>query len=331
MKRTLAVLILMAVLASGCAPWEREGAAAPPRVLRLGYMANITHAQALLGLGDGSLERSAGIKVVPKVFTAGPPAITALFAGEIDLLYVGPSPALNGYVRSGGEALRLLAGGASGGAVFVVKPGIDPQRLDTARLATPGIANTQDIALRHMLHGQGLRTREQGGSVRVTPTAPAEILGLFARGQLDGAWVAEPWGARLIQETGAVLAWDERDLWPDRTFATTVLAVSPKFLRANREAVKGFLAAHVAITEWIVAHPEEAKVRLQAELSKLQGKPLPDEVFSAAFSRIDFTYDPMVSSVQAQAQRAYDLGLLGAREPELSGLYDLTLLKEVAP
>lgn len=220
-------------------------------------------------------------------------------AGELDLLYVGPVPAVKGYIRSEGKALRIIAGGALGGAVFVTRKGVDPRNLVEARLATPGVANTQDVALRHLLAQRGLRTREQGGSVTVTTMAPADILTMFSRGQLDGAWVAEPWGARIVKETGAVIAWDERDLWPDRRFATTVLVASTDYLARHPDTVRGFLQGHVALTRWITTHPREARAYLQQGLAKLQGKPLPDDVLSAAFERVDFTTDPMVESVKA--------------------------------
>jgi NitT/TauT family transport system substrate-binding protein len=331
LRRIWLLIIGLALLAAGCSPGESRRDHPDPTVLRLGYFANLTHAQAVLGVADGSLERAAGVKIRPKVFDSGPAAITALLAGEIDVLYVGPSPAVTGYIRSEGKVLKVIAGAASGGAVFMVRPGVDPQHLSGTRLATPGIANTQDVALRYMLQQQGLKPREQGGTVSVTPVAPAEMLGLFARGQLDGAWVAEPWAARLEAETGAQAALDERDLWPGHRFPTTVVVASTAYLKANPQAVKGLLAGHVALTQWIAQHPDEAKAKLRQALAALQGKALPEAVIAKAFARVEFLTDPLESAVHTQAMRAYDLGYLGARRPDLSGLFDLTLLKEVAP
>ncbi|HWI53460.1 MAG TPA: ABC transporter substrate-binding protein [Symbiobacteriaceae bacterium] len=331
-KRLWILAIALALLAAaGCSPGSGRRAQPAPTVLRLGYFANLTHAQAVLGLADGSLERAAGVPIRPKLFTAGPVAITALLAGEIDVLYVGPSPAVTGYIRSQGAALRIVAGAASGGAVFVVRPGVDPAHLDGAHLASPGIANTQDLSLRYVLEQQGLKPREKGGNVAITPVAPAEMLGLFARGQLDGAWVAEPWGARLVAETGARVAIDERDLWPDRRFPTTVVVASTAYLKANPAAVQGLLRAHADLTQFLREHPDAARGRLQSALAALQGKALPDAVMADAFGRVEYLLDPLPGAVQMQAQRAYDLGYLGARRPDLSGLFDLTLLEGVKP
>lgn len=327
--------LLAALLLTACAPREEgEGPApaeAPPAAIRVGYMPNLTHAQAVLGVAEGTFARQTGLEVNGRLFPAGSAALQALFAGEVDLLYVGPAPALNGYLRSGGAALRVVAGAASGGSVFVLRPGVDPEDLRGTRLATPGIGNTQDAALRHLLAQEGWRTRERGGDVTLSPMAPAEILSLFSRGELDGAWVAEPWGSRLILEAGGVLAIDERDLWPDRVVPTTLLVVRPDFLRQHPEIVRRFLEAHVAITQEIERDPDGARARVQAALADLQGRPLSDELIAEAWGRIDFTSDPMADAVAEQADRAFAAGLLGARRPDLSSLYDLTLLQEVAP
>lgn len=331
MRSWIPLIPLFLLVLSGCSAGESAQTQESSGTLRLGYMANLTHAQAVLGVADGSLERAAGVHVRAKVFPSGPPAVTALFAGEIDLLYVGPSPAVNGYIRSGGKALKVVAGAASGGAVLVVQPGVELHRLEGARLASPGVANTQDIALRNFLDQRGLRTRERGGDVSLIPIPPAELLSLFGRGQLDGAWVPEPWGARLVQEAGGRIALDERELWPGGRFATTLVVVSAPYLEANRETVRRFLEGHIAITRWLEEHPEEARHRLQAALADLQGRPLPDPVLAEALRRIDFLYDPMADSVRTQADHAYRLGLLGPRRPDLTGLFDLSLLKEVAP
>jgi NitT/TauT family transport system substrate-binding protein len=143
--------------------------------------------------------------------------------------------------------------------------------------------------------------------------------------------VAEPWAARLEAETGAQAAIDERDLWPGHRFPTTVVVASTAYLKANPQAVKGLLAGHAALTQWIAQHPDEAKAKLRQALAALQGKALPEAVIAKAFARVEFLTDPLESAVDTQAMRAYDLGYLGARRPDLSGLFDLTLLKEVAP
>jgi len=327
-QRLASLLLLMGLLGwsltGGCA----RGPSAPPP-LRLGYFANLTHAQAILGVAGGSLAKSAGVAISTRVFDAGPAAITALLAGEVDILYVGPSPAVNGYIRSNGKALRVLAGGASGGAVFAVRAGFDPANLERARLASPGVGNTQDISMRHMLAARGLAPTQKGGTVRLTPMANADILNLMKQGQLDGAWVPEPWGARLVHEAGARIAVDERDLWPQRQFATTVVVVATPYLQAHREVLRGFLAGHVAMTHWISEHPAEARVQLQAALAALQGRPLADQILADALSRVDFTALPMEASLREQARRAFTLGLLGEGEPDLGGLFALDLLKEV--
>ncbi|WP_050742111.1 ABC transporter substrate-binding protein [Symbiobacterium thermophilum] len=324
---------MVVLLLAGCSA-AREGSeqsGAPPGEVRIGYMPNLTHAQAVLGVAEGTFARHLGVPVRPRLFTSGSAALQALFAGEVDLLYIGPAPALQGYLRSDGDALRVIAGAASGGSVLVLRPDVDRDDLRGTRLATPGIGNSQDAALRYLLMQEGWRTRERGGDVTVSPMAPAEILTLFSRGELDGAWVAEPWGSRLIAEAGGVLAIDERELWPDGTVPTTLVAVRPGFLSEQPEAVRRFLEAHVSLTREIQADPDGSRERVRQALAELQGRPLSDLVMADAWARVDFTFDPMADAVAELADRAFRAGLLGASRPDLTSLYDLTLLQEVAP
>ena len=170
------------------------------KILRIGYFPNINHAQAVIGLGNGDFQKALGnsITVQPFLFNAGPSAIEALLAKRVDVTYVGPNPAINGYVVSDGKDLRIISGAASGGAVFVVRndSGIkSPKDFAGKKFASPQLGNTQDIALRKYLLDNGYKTTDNGGNVTVTPVANPDILTLFLKKQLDGAWVPEPWGA----------------------------------------------------------------------------------------------------------------------------------------
>jgi NitT/TauT family transport system substrate-binding protein len=305
-----------------------------PTVLRVGYFPNITHAQALVGRANGQFEKAlgAGVQVEWKAFNAGPSAIEALFANAIDITYVGPNPTVAGYVRSQGEAVRVIAGAASGGASLVVRKdaGIrNASDFHGKKVATPQLGNTQDVALRSWMRANGLKSREKGGDVQVIPISNPDQLTLFLKGQIDAAWAPEPWAARLVHVGGGRILLDERDLWPDHQFVITNIIVSTKFLKEHPDVVKGFLRTHVELTEWINKNPAQAKQVMNQQLQKETGKPLPPEVLDDAFSRMQVTYDPIRSSLLKSTQQAFDEGFLGRTKPDLSGLYDLTLLNEV--
>ena len=304
--------------------------------IRIGYFPNITHSQALIGFSTDrrDFEKIFGdsVHVDTKIFNAGPSAIEALFAGELDMAYIGPNPAINGYVRSHGQALRIIAGATSGGAVLVARSGVSIRTTadwSGKRIASPQLGNTQDVALRHYLVSNGLKTKENGGTVTIIPTQNPDILTLFHKGEIDGAWVPEPWGARLVKETGAKILLDERDLWPDRRFVTANIIVSTKFLKEYPSLVQQMLRAHVQLTGWIVAHPAEARTIANAEIKRLTGKALSGEVLADAWQRFDCTYDPIRSSLYSSADRAFALGYLGKTKPDLSEIYDLRLLNEI--
>jgi NitT/TauT family transport system substrate-binding protein len=326
----VALATCLATAVAGCSP-----TASPGRTpLHVGYFPNITHAQAVVGVADGSFRRAlgAGVDLRPHVFNAGPSAIEALFAGQLDLAYIGPNPAINGFVRSGGRALRIVAGATSGGAVLVVRSDASirqPSDFLGRRIASPQLGNTQDVALRRWLQEQGLTLREQGGSTAVLPIANPDILTLFLKKEIDAAWVPEPWGARLEQEAGGRLFLDERDLWPGRRFVTAHVIVRTGFLEAHPDIVARWLDAHVELTRRINADASGTKRALNLEIERLTGKRLPDAVLDAAWSRLDVTWDPVRASLQRSADAAFRLGFLGDAAPRLDGIYDLRVLNQV--
>jgi NitT/TauT family transport system substrate-binding protein len=303
-------------------------------IIRVGHLANITHPQALIGRANGAFDKglSPDARVEWKAFNAGPSVIEAIFAGELDLAYLGPSPVITGYVRSQGEALRVIAGATSGGAALIVRndSGIQgPQDFHGKKVATPQFGNTQDVSLRAWLDSKGLKPREKGGDVQIIPIANADQLTLFQRKQIDAAWAPEPWASRLIREGGGRLFLDERDVWPTHEFSTTVLIVSHKFLGQHPDLVKRFLRTHVELTVWATQNSAEAKRVIDSELQHETGKSLPAEIVDPAWSRLKPTVDPFRSSVAISAKRAADLGLLGRSQPNVDALFDLTLLNQV--
>jgi NitT/TauT family transport system substrate-binding protein len=332
-QRSLFVSLWLAVSLAACQAQPMAAPTAGPLTIRVGYFPNITHSQALLGLARGDFQQALGsnITIKPVIFNAGPSAIEALFAGQLDLTYIGPNPAINGYVQSKGEALRIVAGATSGGAALVVRPAANiqgPADLAGKRIASPQLGNTQDVALRNYIIANGLATKEQGGTVEVLPTENSQILDLFKQGQIDGAWVPEPWASRLVVEGGGQLLLDERDLWPSGDFVTAHIIVSTAFLKAHPDLVKAWLSAHVAVTQWETDHPAEAQTQLNAEIEKLTGKKLKDTVLTQAWARLRPTWDPISTSLIQSARSAYAAGFL-KENPNLDKIYDLTLLNEV--
>jgi NitT/TauT family transport system substrate-binding protein len=310
-----------------------SGADPRPARLRLGFFPNITHAQPNVGLERDTYQQALGehVRLEAVTFNAGPSAIEALFAGSIDATYIGPNPAINGYMRSNGAELRIFAGATSGGALLVVRPDArieKPGDFANKKVATPQLGNTQDVALRAWLKANGLDAREQGGNVNVQPIANADALSLFQRGQLDAAWAVEPWATRLLLEAGGRVFLDERTLWPNGDFVTTHLIVKTKFLKDRPDVVESLIRAHVDLTGYINANPAEARALVNQSIEKITSAALPQQVIDAAWENLRITYDPIASSLKKSADDAYALGFLD-QKPELKDIYDLGLLNEV--
>lgn len=327
-----ALFLLFAVALVGCG--SQSSSNNGPVTLNLGYFPNLTHAVALVGVERGTFKSVLGsnVKLQTKTFNAGPAEIEALFAGDIDIGYVGPNPAVNGYVKSHGEALRIIAGAASGGASFVVRSDEhiqSPSDLANKKFADPQLGGTQDVSLRYYLQQHGLKTVDKGGNVQILPTDNSTILTLFKQGKIDGAWVPEPYATRLVDEDQGKVFVDERTLWPGGRFVTTNVVVRTAFLNQHPDVVNKFLQAHVETVSYILSNPQSAKSIVNSEIKQITGKGLSSKELDQAYTNLDITYDPLTGSMLQSADRAYSLGYLGSSKPNLDGIYDLGPLNQV--
>jgi NitT/TauT family transport system substrate-binding protein len=320
----VAVVAVVALVAAGCGS---GGSGDEATSLRLGYFPNVTHATALVGVRDGIFQEALDeVTLEPTPFTAGPQAVEALFAGALDATYIGPNPAINAFVQSGGEGVRVIAGATSGGAFLVVADSIaTAEDLRGASLATPQLGNTQDVALRSWLREQGLSsTVDGGGDVSVLPQENSQTLDAFLAGSIDGAWVPEPWATRLVREGGGTVLVDERDLWPGGQYVTAHLVVRTEFLDDHPDVVRDLLRGHVNATEAVTSDPDHAQAAANDQIEAVTGKRIADDLIAAAWESLTFTTDPIASSLQASADHA------AAVDPvDLTDIYDLALLNEV--
>lgn len=330
--RVLAIAAAMIVLAA-CG--QNVSSAAPsddqPLTLRLGYFPNLTHAPALAGIKKGFFASALGssVTIETHTFNAGGDAVTAILSNSIDATFVGPSPTTNAFVQSHGQAIRVIAGSTSGGALLVVKPSITSiAGLKGKKIADPQLGATQDVALRWFLKSNGFATDTAGGGdVSILPQDNAQTLTAFKQGQIDGAWVPEPWASRLVIEGKGKVLVDERDLWPQGNFVTTNLIVRTDFLQAHPKRVKALLEGLYQAVAYINANPGDAQTLTNAAVADITGKQLASGVVSAAWPHLAFTLDPLAATLKTSADHAHSVGLLAG--VNLAGLYDLSLLNEV--
>lgn len=299
--------------------------------LRLGYFPNVTHAAAVLGVKNGTFQEALGdTKLETTTFNAGPAATEALLSGAIDATFIGPNPAINSFAKSNGEAIRIVAGATDNGASFVVAKDINgPADLAGKTLATPQLGGTQDVALRKWLLDNELKTQTTGGSdVDIVNQENSQTLDLFKSGEIAGAWLPEPWASRLVNEAGGKVLVDEKTLWPDEKFLTTVLIVSTPFLEQHPDTVKALIGGEIKEIKAIEADPAKAQTDLNAALADLTGKPLSDATIASAFANIEPTWDPLAGTLNTIAENGLAAGTLTSK-PDLNGIYDLRQLNAV--
>jgi NitT/TauT family transport system substrate-binding protein len=324
MKKTILLCLSLIVGLSGSLRAEKT-------LLRVGHFPNITHVQALVarrfsevakqsGTGQGWFEQRLGgdVEIQWYTYNAGPSAMEAIFADSIDLTYVGPSPAINAYSKSRGEEIRIVAGAANGGAALVVQPDSNLKTgadFKDKKIATPQLGNTQDVACRAWLSNQGLHITQLGGDAQILPTQNPDQLNLFRQKAVDAVWTVEPWVSRLELEAGGKVLVEESDS------VTTVLVSSVKFKEQKRDLLKKFVQAHIELTDWIKAHPEEAQKMVRDELTDLMKKPISPELVAHSWKRIILTNEVSQPSLETFVSNAQKAGFLRG-SPNLNRLVE---------
>lgn len=330
MTKVLAALAALAMLVSGCTrvqraeAWERGPVPdrGPAAELRLGYFPNVTHASALIGLEKGFFTAELGATtLVPTKFTDGATEVSAFLGGSLDAGFIGSGPALNAFAKSEGRAVRLVAGATSGGAQLVTAPDItSPEDLAGRVVVTPALGNTQDIALKTWLAETGL-----AGRVEVTNRDPAQTFAAFTKGEVQAAWLPEPWASRLVLDAGARVLLDEAELWPAGRFPTTVLLVRARFLAEHPQTVRALIRGLLNANAWAAANPADAAAAVNTQLEALTSKPLSDPVLARAYAGIELTTDPIAGAFPELAEDSVTAGI-ALRPVDLAGFADFTAL-----
>lgn len=304
---------------------------APLSVVRIAHFPNVTHAQALVGRDLGLFEKHLGdLETKYFVFNAGPSEIEAFFAGELDLGYIGPVPAINGNLRSNGEIV-ILAGATNAGAMLLVSKDSDIDsvaQLANKKIAIPQIGNTQHLSLLNLLSENDLSDTTKGGNVEVVPVSNPDIKVLLENGGIDAAYVPEPWASRLLYEIEAKILLDEREVFMGGDYSTALVIGRREFVEAHPEVVKGFLRAHLEATTYLKDESEMAKAILNNQIEALTGQKLALEVMDSVFERLTFSYDPVSESVLEFMRISKEEQLID-HVTEKSKLFDYTLLNEL--
>ncbi|GAA1381841.1 ABC transporter substrate-binding protein [Pseudonocardia kongjuensis] len=337
-RRTAAVLVaLLATVGvlAGCSRADEGGGAAasgetsPAAEVRLGYFPNITHAPALISVQNGLFAEELGdTALTPQTFNAGPDQVAALLGGSIDVAFIGSGPAINAFSRSNGEAVRLVAGSTSAGAQLVTSPDITtPDQLRGKTIATPQLGNTQDVALKTWLKENDLPIGDGPDAVTVQNIENPRTLDLFRTGEVAGGWLPEPWSSRLV-DAGASVFLDERTLWPDGEFPTTVIIVRTEFLQQHPETVEAILRAEQRAIEFIREQPEQARTISNQAIQEITGNALTEPVLERAFSELTFDTDPLAATWPQLAEDAVTAEIADT-PADLTGFLDPTAIDTV--
>ena len=251
--------------------------------IRVAFFPSIVHAVPIVGMENQTFAETLNddLNIEVKIFDSGPQVIESIFSNSVDLAYVGPGPVINGFLKSDGKDLKILASAANGGASFIIQKNSGLESIENysgKRVAAPQISNTQDVSLRHYLAQNGLTPAEKGGDVFVLNIANPDIYTLFAKGDIDGAWVPEPWATMLVEELDGVRLFDENEIWPENKFSSVLLIGRSDYIEKNPEVIKKWINANEKTVQWINDNPDESKKLYNQFMKGHMGKTLPEKI-----------------------------------------------------
>jgi len=324
---TILLSLTMSFFITSCSNSENNS----PKV-RIACFSNLTHAQAMIGMSGGQFQKALGenYEIEWKTFNAGPSEIEALIAGEVDIGYIGPVPAINGFVKSNGE-LQIIAGASDAGGILVSRKDLiikDVKELENKKIAVPQFGNTQDLILRNILKENGLKDSIKGGNVQVIQLENADIKTLIDRGEIDAALVPEPWGSRLIKEAGANVVLDYNQVYRQGAYTSAVVVARTDFIEKHPDIIKEFLEAHVQLTDYINKNSDTCKTDINSQITKLTKSSIPDDILGNAFKRLIITNNPEKDSIVDFIKVSKEEGLID-KEPDIEKLLNLEILNNV--
>ena len=303
------------------------------KTVRLGYFPVVGHAIPIIGVERGIFQdfMPSDVQIKPLVFDSGPQVVESMFAGSVDIAYVGPGPAINAFLNSEDGQIRVLSGAASGGTSFVVHPDVFSSSFDFAhkKIGVPQIGNTQDVSLRHYLSTLGLQTTEKGGTVTVYNIPNPDIVTLFLKGEIDGAWVSEPWATILVEQYDGIRLFYEEELWPNGQFATVLLIANTDYTDANPDILHGLLLAHYNVEQLINSDANMTSTSFNNFLYGHFGQKLDPDIVYVSVHNTEVTTDLLEDTVYEFAQRADALGYMGRGSYDLSDLFYETSIESV--
>ncbi len=291
LKKLISMVVGLGLVVSlaGCGSAGNQGSDGKTDV-RIAYFPNITHTQALVMKNQKTLENKWKDKcnVSWTSFNAGPAEVEAIFAGEVDLGYIGPVPALSANAKSNGD-VKIISNVTNAGAVLLRRKdsGIETVKdLAGKKVAVPQIGNTQHLCLLDLLTQNGLKTVDKGGDVTINASSNADILNLIDNGSVDAAVVPEPWGTTIEKNGSAEVLLEYDKLFLEGNYPTAVVIAGSDFMKEHPDLVKEFLQAHEDAALFINENGAQAREIVNKEIESVTGKALAADVIEKAFGRM---------------------------------------------
>jgi len=328
MLRTLVSAALAAALA--------QSAAADPVTLRVGWVAALSDAPLLM-YGKTGIARHEGQSYTldPIHFQGSPPMITALAAGEVDLVGLGFSTVPIAVLNAGMGDLRIIADQFQDGVPehysneFLALRDGPVQTVDDmkGRIAVANAAGSAiDMAMRAMFRKHGLEDKRNVTIVEAGfPNMPA----MLVERKVDLIAGARPFSVEPDFAAKVSVVFTQRDAIGRSQMA--VLGARQGFLEKNRAAVVDYLEDSLRAIRWYndPANHDEA-VKIMADATK---QPVAIATTWMFTKEGDFYHDPDglpdLDALQANIEIERELGFIKT-DLDVKAITDLSYVKEAA-
>ena len=275
--------------------------------VKIGYLPS-DHDSALFVAQSQKLYEAQGINVETSQFNNGGDLMTAMASGDIDIGYVGVTPALSSIAK--GVPIKIVSGAQMEGSGILVANNstiTSVADLKGKKVATPGEASIQYMLLEYALNQENINISE----VNPSSMKVAQMNDALKTGKVDAIVTYEPYVSIATNAGYGKLLENSSKILPDHPCC--VVVASDKFIKEHPKELKSILAIHENATKYINEHPNDAAKLLPSDIvpnATLEGKVLSNINFVSGLN------DSYKKSVTDFMNTEVKLGVLKQSIPE---------------
>ncbi|NJD77940.1 MAG: ABC transporter substrate-binding protein [Candidatus Methanoperedens sp.] len=304
------VIIALLFMGIGCVDKQSK-----IKEVRVGYQPTTHHIAEFIAIQKAWFAEDTGILFTDKEFIGGAPEMEAMMAGELDIAYVGATPAINAIAK--GLEAKIVASANNEGSALVMRNDFNytsPQDLVGRKIGTLPRPSIQDTVLRVWLLNNGINSED----VDIKFMSGADMLAGLSSGAIDGFIWAEPGPTQAEMQGIGKIVVNSSEMW---MHPCCVVVVSDKLIKEEPDLVKKIVKTHIKAMNYISENETET---VNISSNKLKLSP---EILKKSLESGRTKYDPDPRKIESGIKRFSDdlveLKII-TRPMNTSDLFDFT-------